>query len=194
MDVSTDHDAAIRLNNPGRFTHVFLESKAGEMEARLSEYGNWEVRVRRHADETWRLACSGDLDCGAVSAHPVVPVKKTIACGSLVVDPAARSVVVGEERLALSRKEFSLLVVLASKPDCVFSKQELLQEIWGYDSIERSRTLDSHASRLRCKLAAAGAEAMVINVWGTGYKLWNRLEANPGSSVGRRHVEDRAAL
>lgn len=182
MDASIDHDAAIRLNNPGRFTRVFVETKAGEMEARLSEYGNWEVRVRRHEDETWKLACSGDLDCGAVSPHPVVPAEKTIACGPLVIDPAARSVCVGGESVPLSRKELSLLIVLASKPERVFRKQQLLREVWGYESVEKSRTLESHMSRLRCKLAAAGAAEMIVNSWGVGYKLWDRLEPNPVAS------------
>lgn len=186
MDASIDQDAAIRLNSPGRFTRVFIETRAGEVEARLSEYGNWELRVRRHEDETWRLACSGDLDCGAVSAQPVVPAQKTLIRGPLVIDPAARSVSVGDGEVSLARKEFSLLVMLAARPESVFSKQQLMREIWGYDTTEKTRTLDCHASRLRCKLAAAGAGEMVINVWGTGYKLWNRLEAQATSGAERQ--------
>lgn len=79
------------LASPGRFTRVMIETRAGEIEARLSEYGNWELRVRRHEDDTWRLACSGDLDCGAVTKTPVIQkVEETLTRGPLVIDPISR--------------------------------------------------------------------------------------------------------
>jgi DNA-binding response OmpR family regulator len=52
----------------------------------------------------------------------------------------------------------------------VFTKEELLREVWGFRSQGRTRTLDSHASRLRRKLSAAGGD-FVRNVWGVGYSL-----------------------
>lgn len=55
------------LASPGRFTRVMIETRAGEIEARLSEYGNRELKVRRQEDNTWKLAYGGDLDCGAVT-------------------------------------------------------------------------------------------------------------------------------
>src|SRR6478735_1867067 len=57
---------------------------------------------------------------------------------------------------------------LAADPVRVFTKEELLREVWGFRSLGRTRTLDSHASRLRRKLAGAGAEDCVLNVWGVG--------------------------
>jgi DNA-binding response OmpR family regulator len=84
---------------------------------------------------------------------------------------------VGEQRLALTTKEYELLLALASEPERVFTRQELLHGLWGY--ITPTRTLDSHASRLRHKLAAAG-ERMVINVWGAGYRL---MDAAPVRDV-----------
>lgn len=150
MDTSVDHDAAIKLNNPGRFTRVFVETRAGEIEARLSEYGNWELRVRRQEDSTWRLACNGDLDCGAVTSQPVVlPQEERISRGPVTIEPVARRVTVNGDDVYLAKKEFALLPTLASQPDRVFAKNELLQAIWGYTGEERTRTLDSHASRLR---------------------------------------------
>jgi DNA-binding response OmpR family regulator len=53
-----------------------------------------------------------------------------------------------------------------------FTKEELLREVWGFRSLGRTRTLDSHASRLRRKLSAAGGD-FVRNVWGVGYSLLN---------------------
>jgi DNA-binding response OmpR family regulator len=53
----------------------------------------------------------------------------------------------------------------------VFTKEELLRQVWGYRSLGRTRTLDSHASRLRRKLQAVADGPFVINEWGVGYRL-----------------------
>ena len=74
------------------------------------------------------------------------------------------------------RNEYELLLRLARDPERVFTKAELLQEVWGYRAGARTRTLDSHASRLRRKLrAAGGGEELVENVWGVGYRLLGTL-------------------
>ena len=73
--------------------------------------------------------------------------------------------------VVLSQKEFALLVKLASDPDRVFTREHLLRDVWGYPGFAPTRTLESHASRLRCKLAAAALPGWVVNVWGVGYKL-----------------------
>jgi two-component system phosphate regulon response regulator PhoB len=93
-----------------------------------------------------------------------------IRVADLVVDPARRRVWVKGSDVALSNKEFSLLRLLASDPIRVFSKKELLEEVWGYRTEARIRTLDSHASQLRRKLDPESAR-YVINCWGVGYRL-----------------------
>jgi DNA-binding response OmpR family regulator/uncharacterized membrane protein (UPF0127 family) len=90
--------------------------------------------------------------------------------GDVVVDPERRRVWVGGREVQLSKKEFSLLRVLAGDPHRVFSKRELLGEVWGYRTPTKTRTLDSHASRLRRKLDPERAR-FVINCWGVGYRL-----------------------
>lgn len=90
--------------------------------------------------------------------------------GELVVDPARRRTWLGQRPVELSNKEFSLLRVLASDPHRVFSKRELLGEVWGYRTPARTRTLDSHASRLRRKLDPEHGR-YVVNCWGVGYRL-----------------------
>jgi DNA-binding response OmpR family regulator len=90
--------------------------------------------------------------------------------GEIVIDPARRKVWVGEREVQLSNKEFGLLRVLARDPSRVFPKRELLEEVWGYRSPTRTRTLDSHASRLRRKLDPEHAR-FVVNCWGYGYRL-----------------------
>jgi DNA-binding response OmpR family regulator len=90
--------------------------------------------------------------------------------GDLVIDPIRRKVLVGERDVRLAKKEFSLLRMLASDPTRVFSKEELLSEVWGYRGPLKTRTLDSHASRLRRKLDPEHGR-FVVNCWGIGYRL-----------------------
>jgi DNA-binding response OmpR family regulator len=90
--------------------------------------------------------------------------------GELVVDPARRRTWLGQRSVELSAKEFSLLHVLATDPHRVFTKRELLGEVWGYRTPAKTRTLDSHASRLRRKLDPEDGR-FVINCWGVGYRL-----------------------
>jgi DNA-binding response OmpR family regulator len=98
------------------------------------------------------------------------PQRERIAVGALLIDRAARRVTVAGTPVALAAKEYDLLVKLAGEPDRVFTKEQLLREVWGFRSLGRTRTLDSHASRLRRKLAVAGGD-FVRNVWGVGYSL-----------------------
>jgi DNA-binding response OmpR family regulator len=90
--------------------------------------------------------------------------------GPLEIDPPSRDVRLHGDRLELSQKEFALLRTLAGEPTRVFTKEELLRTIWGFRSMGTTRTLDSHACRLRRKLGAHG-ERYVVNVWGVGYRL-----------------------
>lgn len=90
--------------------------------------------------------------------------------GALRFDECAREVTVRGQLVELSAKEFALLRALIAEPSRVFTKQELLREVWGVRSVGTTRTLDSHACRLRAKLAVGG-DRFVINVWGVGYRL-----------------------
>jgi DNA-binding response OmpR family regulator len=107
----------------------------------------------------------------AVLRRTTPPSPSRLGHGSLAVDPVTRRATVGGRAVPLATKEYELLVKLASEPGRVFTKDELLREVWGFRSNGRTRTLDSHASRLRRKLAEAGGEGFVVNVWGVGYKL-----------------------
>jgi len=91
--------------------------------------------------------------------------------GLIIADLATRSVLVADVAVSLAGKEYELLLKLMTDPTRVFTKEQLLREVWGFRSLGRTRTLDSHASRLRRKLAAAGAGSVVVNVWGVGYRL-----------------------
>jgi DNA-binding response OmpR family regulator len=90
--------------------------------------------------------------------------------GDLELDPVSREVLLRGRRIDLSQKEFALLRALAVEPTRVLTKEELLRDVWGYRSLGTTRTLDSHACRLRHKLGADG-DRFVVNVWGVGYRL-----------------------
>lgn len=94
-----------------------------------------------------------------------------LGVGELEIDRRARTVRLAGHVVALAAKEYELLVALASEPDRVFRKEELLRDVWGFRSLGRTRTLDSHASRLRRKLNGHGERTYVVNVWGVGYRL-----------------------
>jgi DNA-binding response OmpR family regulator len=93
-----------------------------------------------------------------------------LCVGALELDPAARDVRLRGRRVDLSQKEFALLRALMADPTRVMTKEELLRDVWGFRSLGTTRTLDSHACRLRTKLSAEG-DRFVVNVWGVGYRL-----------------------
>ena len=98
------------------------------------------------------------------------PTLARLRVGPLELDPLGRQVWLHGEEIQLSKKEFALLRALAAEPTRVFTREELLRGVWGYQSIGTTRTLDSHAARLRRKLRARG-DGLVVNVWGVGYRL-----------------------
>ncbi len=93
---------------------------------------------------------------------------------ALEIDAGRREVRYQGEPIKLARLEFALLSALAEDPTRVMTKTELLKSVWGYPDGISTRTLDSHACRLRTKLRAAGAQHMVIAIWGIGYRLVQR--------------------
>lgn len=103
-----------------------------------------------------------------------------VRVGALELDPASRSVRLGDRAVLLTQKEFALLRVLAAEPTTVHTKAELLRAVWGYRSTHATRTLDSHACRLRQKLGAVAGDRFVVNIWGVGY----RLVDDPGLELG----------
>ncbi len=94
-----------------------------------------------------------------------------LLAGDLVVDRRTRRVSVRDVLVTLSAKEFELVARLASEPYRVFTKEELLRDVWGFRALGRTRTLESHASRVRKKLRVAESDRFVVNVWGVGYRL-----------------------
>jgi DNA-binding response OmpR family regulator len=98
---------------------------------------------------------------------------EVMVAGPITADLATRCVTVDDVPVALAGKEYELLLKLMTDPTRVFTKEQLLREVWGFRSLGRTRTLDSHSSRLRRKLGAVASGVFVVNVWGVGYRLLN---------------------
>jgi DNA-binding response OmpR family regulator len=90
--------------------------------------------------------------------------------GDLIVDEDSYQVRLRGQPLDLTYKEFELIKALANAPNRVFTRELLLQEVWGYDYFGGSRTVDVHVRRLRAKLGPE-YEQMIVTVRGVGYKL-----------------------
>ncbi len=96
--------------------------------------------------------------------------KETISYDSLVIDANSYSVVYRNEEVKMPPKEFELLYYLASNKNRVFTREQLLCEVWGYDYPGDSRTVDVHIKRLREKIEG-GINWQIETVWGVGYKF-----------------------
>jgi len=104
----------------------------------------------------------------------------------LRVDRVQHRVEVEGEEVHLTPTEFRLLWCLASRPGRVFSRAELLDRIWGYDSESDARTVDVHIKRLRQKTKASETRPFAITtVWGLGYKFETRSAPDSSSSTAR---------
>ena len=97
------------------------------------------------------------------------PTDKIIIDG-LVIDVVAHSVVCDGQEIELTHKEYGILHKLASNRERVFSREQLLDDIWGFDFLGDSRTVDSHVARLRTKLGDWGSRHL-RTVYGAGYKI-----------------------
>lgn len=93
-----------------------------------------------------------------------------IVINDLIVNLSAYEVTLGGERIELTLKEFNILHKLCKSPGRVYSRNKLLDEIWGMDYDGDIRTVDSHVARLRTKLGEWGNKN-IVTVYGTGYKV-----------------------
>jgi DNA-binding response OmpR family regulator len=190
MDASIDSNTVVRIN-PGCFSRAGVENEAGEIEVRLSRYGNWMVHIRRAGEVQWRIACSGDMETGVLRSAPS---GEEVRFGKLRVLRGPRRVFVEKDEVDVSTKEFELLLFLLADPYRVFTKEVLMKAIWGYYGGHRTRSLDSHASRLRRKLTLAGAPGLIVNQWGIGYRLADGIPTDPSDAPsGDRAEADLAA-
>ncbi|MHB8172216.1 MAG: response regulator transcription factor [Thermincolia bacterium] len=99
--------------------------------------------------------------------------EEVFAFPELVIKPESHKVLVANEDISLTPLEYDLLLFLAKHPSRVFTREQLLERVWGYDYFGELRTVDTHVKRLREKLAKAAPSVAdyVATVWGVGYKF-----------------------
>lgn len=113
------------------------------------------------------LRRTGNSNVGSAQASNV------IVFPHLTIDLDAYRVTSNDKEIALTPKEYELLVFLSQSPDKVYKREDLLKEVWQYEFFGDLRTVDTHVKRLREKLTNVSPEAaaMIVTVWGIGYKL-----------------------
>lgn len=94
---------------------------------------------------------------------------KTLSIGKLTIEPDKREVKVDGQPITLRTREFDLLYMLAENREKVFSREQLLEKVWGFDFYGETRTVDVHIARLRDRLKSS--DVAIETVWGIGYKL-----------------------
>lgn len=115
------------------------------------------ARIRAILRRTGDRATDDATDTGAITL------------GNLTITPEQRTVTVDGNAVELRLKEFDLLLTFAQNPRIVFSREKLLNVVWGYDFAGETRTVDMHVAHLRHKLD--GMTPQIETVWGVGYKL-----------------------
>lgn len=102
----------------------------------------------------------------------------TLIYGKLQIEKEKHRIMVGEEVITLTPREFELLYFLAKNPGRVFSREQLMETVWGYDFYGDARTVDTHVKKLREKLADPEVKSMIATVWGVGYKFDPEIKEN----------------
>ncbi len=103
--------------------------------------------------------------------------KNSVTYGNLTVDLDNYTVKIDETYIALTKKEIELLWIFVTNPDKVFSRDNLLDSLWGFDYFGDTRTVDSHIKRLRAKLdAVKHPDWDIKTIWGVGYKFEGRIK------------------
>ena len=128
------------------------------------------ARVKALLRRTDALARNARLDSGSLTL------------GNLDIEPLAREVRVDGKPIELTPREFDLLYFFARNPGKVFSRLDLLNQVWGYQHDGYEHTVNTHINRLRIKVEADPAEPRrILTVWGRGYKLAASTEAPGGA-------------
>lgn len=131
--------------------------------------------LRRVALDTAGATVPGGGTGAAAEEHQrgVPPAPQPGIYGALHIDYAGRRVRLHAQELDLTRREFDLVALLASHPGRAFSRDFLLEHLWGYDYDGADRTVDSHVAQIRRKFGAEGAH--IDTVWGVGYRWKSEL-------------------
>lgn len=169
VDATADLRAAsarcrsLTLADPTRAVVVVVREGSLAVLKQTWGFDDWLLPDASAVEVETRLRIARDR---ALARHDV----PTARVGDLVVDEESYQVRLRGQPLDLTYREFELLKALASSPNRVFTREVLLDEVWGYDYYGGSRTVDVHVRRLRAKLGPEH-DQMIVTVRGVGYKL-----------------------
>ncbi|MFM1652765.1 response regulator transcription factor [Brevibacillus sp. B_LB10_24] len=156
----------IMLTAKGEETNRVQGFEAGADDYVVKPFSPREVVFRVRAILR-RSSATAYLRTDTVASHTILVFQ------DLTIDHDAHKVTANGQEINLTPKEYELLYYLAQSPDKVFSREELLKDVWHYDFFGDLRTVDTHIKRLREKLNKVSPDAaqMIATVWGVGYKL-----------------------
>lgn len=100
-----------------------------------------------------------------------LPSADSVQSGPVVVDSVARRVTIDGAEIELTPREYDLLKILAQSPGRTFTREELLDRVWGEEYVGDTRRVDIHISKLRSKLTREGRPAPLRSIWGVGYRF-----------------------
>ena len=118
-------------------------------------------------------------------ANPGSDVKeRIISFDEMVVDPQKRKVMIGNEKIELTPKEFDLLYLFISNPGKSYSREKLLNLVWGYEFSGYEHTVNSHINRLRAKIEKDLAKPeYILTTWGIGYRFTDEIKTTDEKKI-----------
>jgi len=170
QDLAGSRDLCRLIRTTGTDVPVLLIVTEGGLSVVNHDWGMDDVVL--HTCGPAELEARIKLALGRLAAQREAddPEAHVIRSGEVVVDDATYTAKLGGRHLDLTFKEFELLKFLAQHPGRVFSRQQLLQEVWGYDYFGGTRTVDVHVRRLRAKLGPEN-ETLIGTVRNVGYRF-----------------------
>ena len=170
QDLAGARDLCRLIRTTGTDVPVLLIATEGGLSVVAHDWGMDDVVLHTCGPAELEARIKLAISRLAASRDAADPESHVIRSGEVVVDDAAYTAKVGGRVLDLTFKEFELLKFLAQHPGRVFSRQQLLQEVWGYDYFGGTRTVDVHVRRLRAKLGVEN-ETLIGTVRNVGYRF-----------------------
>ena len=168
-----------RLRAEGKTTPIImLTAKDGEIDRVLGlEMGADDYLTKPFSVRELQARVKAQLRRIDMMRQPEIPVKDILTFGSLSIWPSKRTVNLNEKAIELTGTEFDLLLYLARHPGMVFSRAQLLDNIWGYQHSGYEHTVNSHINRLRTKIEDDLSNPKFIRTsWGVGYWFNDSIE------------------
>jgi len=168
-DLAGARDLSRMLNTMGTVEPILLVVTEGGLAVVNADWGMTDVILDTASPAELDARIRIALSRRQVAIEPS-PEEHIIRSGDVCVDEAAYTAKLGDRLLDLTYKEFELLKYLAQHPGRVFTRDQLLQEVWGYDYFGGTRTVDVHIRRLRAKLGPE-KEGLIGTVRNVGYRF-----------------------